>query len=229
MSANLELIKLMDSNGNLNISGNTTYANASTTNLHHGILNQYIDKTNPFFDVNLNGTATWEAANETTNTGYYARFWGGQEYTHSAYIGNFSILFGPDYTSDDGGNGGWRLGIKFAKKVKIHHCNLFQVKTNARPKYFGLYSMDDTSGTNRTFQPGRHGTFLQGVLSKTTRTIFSTSTDLWALNNGDFMNWFWYEPFVTQYLMVTFGDQVINDGNNNAGAQFMQFFGSTVE
>ena len=196
---------------------------------YSGNLSQFIDKTNPFFGANLNGSSNWNNADFDTNTGQFARWWDYGTYDHDRLMQYLSILFGPDYTASDDANGGWRLGMKFQSPVEIVGVRILPVKTNARVRWLGLYKMDDTSGTNRTYVPTRYCTSLYGgVRSHSNLTIFGASTSFPELATRDDLHYSSYEPTTSQYWMWSFGNSVNADGNNNAGIGGMQIMGSIV-
>jgi len=196
---------------------------------YSGNIGQFIDKTNPFFDCNLNSSSAWNGADFDTNTSQFSRWWDWASISGGHDWGAYMILFGPGYTSVDAANGGWRIGMKFQSKVRIVGCRIMPIKTNARPKHLGLYKMDDTSGTNRTYVPTRYCTSLRGGLrSHDNLTIFSASTSFPQLDNMDDLHYCSYEPNESQYWMWSFGNSYHDAGNTNAGIAGLQIQGSIV-
>lgn len=188
------------------------------------------------FDENLH------SVNSTYMNAYNANFadYSGGAHPVAGIFGmgqqNFQVyyyLFGPDYAAADAANGGWRIGWKFDQLVRIDMVITGGAKTNARAKYFGIYSRPEASATatGQTFHPQAWGKrWKSGAnLSVTNRTIFGATTALTTLANADFEeNSIYYRNCVGKNFLFTFGDEVYNDGNNNAGLKNLYVYGEAL-
>jgi hypothetical protein len=187
------------------------------------------------FDENLHSASTGAMNTFNTNPETYnsihpmAGIFGMAQQNFQVY----HYLFGPDYASADAANGGWRIGWKFDQLVRIDMILTGGAKTNARAKYFGIYSRPEasTTATGQTFHQQAWGkTWKTGTtLGTTNRTIFGATAALTTLNNVDYEEqMIYYRNCIGKNFLFTFGDEVYNDGNNNAGTKCLWVYGEAL-
>ena len=146
---------------------------------------------------------------------------------------SFFYLYGPDYSAADQTNGGWRIGWEFGQLVRIDSVIVGGAKTNALTKYFGIYSRPqaNSTATGQTFHQ-QSWAKQQGAgtsVGTTNRTIFGATAALTHLPNSDRENTrIYYKNCVGSNFLFTFGDEVYNDGNNNAGLKNLWLYGEVL-
>ena len=187
-----------------------------------------------YFDRNLNapGSTYFDAFNADTFA-YAAGTCAVAGARDDNNFQSFFYLFGPDYTAHDAANGGWRIGWKFDQLIRIDLILTGSSKTNGRAKYFGIYSRPQPTATTtgQTFHQQswakRHLTGAEVTTSN--RTIFGATAALTTLPNADYENtMIYYKNCVGKNFLFSFGDEVYNDGNNNAGLKNLYIYGEAL-
>ena len=145
---------------------------------------------------------------------------------------NYHWLFGPNYSSSDDANGGWRMEITFRVPVKIEQINISPVSTNARAKNFGIYHRPNgtgqTSGQIFFDHQFARNTTKSSQLGTNSVTLFGDARDLVTFDNTDQPHIIGYENLIGQTFLLTFGNAVYNNGNNNAGLGPIVFYGRAL-
>ena len=145
----------------------------------------------------------------------------------------YRYLYGPNYTSVDVANGGWRIGFSFSVPVRIDYVIFASANTNARPKNFGMYhnTGDVVTSGAATFHQAQWAGLINNPHSSigtTSRTLFGTAVNLVNLSNTDVPHRIFYEDLVGEHFIATFGDEYFNNGNANAGIGCLIFYGQAL-
>ena len=144
---------------------------------------------------------------------------------------SYNWLFGPNYTSHDIANGGWRVEVTFRVPVKIEQINFASINTIARPYHFGIYTRQ--SQGNNTGIIFHQQQFCKVQRTASTRgtsgvTSFGATRNLASLENTDYPHVIGYENAIGQVFLLSFGNSVHNNGNNNAGVGSIVFYGHAL-
>lgn len=145
---------------------------------------------------------------------------------------NYNWLFGPDYSPADAANGGFRVEITFRVPVRIDQISLASVSTNARAYHFGLFVRPNgsDSDTGITFHAHQfckiqHTGAMRGYAAM---TAFGASRNLTSLSNTAIPHVIGYENVVGQTFLLSFGQSIHNNGNQNAGLGSIVFYGQAL-
>tara|TARA_Y100000996_G_scaffold414943_1_gene407473 strand:- start:1693 stop:2373 length:681 start_codon:yes stop_codon:yes gene_type:complete len=145
---------------------------------------------------------------------------------------NYHWLFGPNYTSVDVANGGWRVEVTFRVPVKIEQICIEPVSTNASAKLFGIYHRPNGTGqtSGQIFFSHQFARRIDraSMLSTQSATLFGDARDLVLFDNAAHAHIIGYENLMGQTFLLTFGDDYYNNGNANAGIGPIVFYGRAL-
>lgn len=147
-------------------------------------------------------------------------------------LNSYSWLYGPNYTSVDSSNGGYRIGLTFRVPVRIEMITIGTYNTNARPRHMGLFmrptGVDST--TNQTFvqhsQAYKNNTV--DALSTESVNVFGSNHTFTLFPNENNTFQIRYNNAIAPNFLLSFGNDIYNNGNNNAGLGKIIFYGQAL-
>ena len=182
------------------------------------------------FGVNMNTPSSSHITNFNSDNNYSGSWNPRVHHPVTPTTQGYRYLFGPNYTSADIANGGWRIGFSFSVPVRIDYVIVASASTNARPKNFGMYYKSTTDGT-AIFHESQYASLINNphtIISTTSRTLFGSATNVVNLINTDVPHRIIYEDLVGEHFLATFGDDYHNNGNANAGVGCLIFYGQAL-
>ena len=182
------------------------------------------------FGANMNTPSSTNVTNFNSDNSIN-QFWNPRvHHPITPHTQGYRYLFGPNYTSVDIANGGWRIGFSFSVPVRIDYVIVASANTNARAKNFGMYHKSAPDGT-ATFHESQYAGLIDNPhssVSTTSRTLFGSAVNLVSLVNTDRPHRVIYEDLVGEHFIATFGDEYHNNGNANAGIGCLIFYGQAL-
>ena len=147
-------------------------------------------------------------------------------------LNSYLWLFGPNYTSVDAANGGYRIGLIFRVPVRIEMLIVGTHSTNARPKHMGLFMRPNgaDSATNQTFlqQSQAYKNSTVDALNVEAVNVFGSNHNFTSFPNENNMFQVRYNNAISQNFLLSFGIDVHNNGNTNAGLGKITFYGQAL-
>ena len=212
-------------------SGSITSLSEPTTTSYGGmtILNHLICALG---DRNIEGPSTSEINTFNGNNDWQnmrnPRNW----LTHEGSISSYVWLYGPNYAAHDSTNGGWRIGIAFRVPVRIEFITVETYNTNARPRHFGLFMRPTgvDSVTNQTFVEHSEArkTNTTTEISSETVNVFNTNYTFVKFDNSNNIFQIRYNNAIAPNFLLSWGNDIYNNGNNNAGLGRIIFYGQAL-
>ena len=152
--------------------------------------------------------------------------------SHEGSISSYVWLYGPGYSSIDAANGGFRIAIAFRVSVRIEFITIETYNTIARPRNFGLFLRPTglDSVTNQTFVQHSEARNLYTVTQISTETVnvFSTNYTFVKFDNSNNIYQIRYNNAIAPNFLLSFGDDIYDNGNANAGIGRIIFYGQAL-
>tara|TARA_B100000131_G_C18041273_1_gene582536 strand:+ start:540 stop:1217 length:678 start_codon:yes stop_codon:yes gene_type:complete len=183
-------------------------------------------------DRNIEGPSTTEVNNFNADQNFASirnpRNW----LSHEGSISSYVWLYGPNYSAHDSTNGGWRIGIAFRVPVRIEFITVETYNTNARPRHFGLFMRPTgvDSVTNQTFVQHSEARQIStvGEINAETVNVFNTNYTFVKFDDSNNIFQIRYNNAIAPNFLLSFGNDVYNNGNANAGLGRIIFYGQAL-
>jgi len=208
-------VEVLSSSGTANlVSPTITSPNITSPTFSGNPLNLYSGNLSPFVKTQWN--MNLQSANPID--------WHTHDFANEG-IGNYKILFGPNYLPGD-----WKFGVEFSSVARVWGCIIQPINTAARPQYLKIFHGGE-DGASEIQAPARPVMRFSGHgfgTDSPTSSHNGLTTNFLEFENTDRAHMATWEPVNSKYWLANFGSSVYNNGNANAGIQNFQWLGTIL-